>query len=130
MDNKYVRFGGQLFQQTVDIPMGANCASLLADLFLYSYENEFLDKLIKEGKRKLILESSISHIVILMILSLSITKDLRTSSLIFNAKKSPFLRLQNLLQSLLISTYFLLEMRTTTLPPNYMTNVIRLVSTL
>ena len=26
---------------------------LLADLFLYSYENEFLDKLIKEGKRKL-----------------------------------------------------------------------------
>ena len=26
---------------------------LLVDLFLYSYENEFLDKLIKEGKRKL-----------------------------------------------------------------------------
>ena len=37
----------------VDIPMGTNCAPLLADLFLYSYENEFLDKLIKEGKRKL-----------------------------------------------------------------------------
>ena len=33
--------------------MGTNCAPLLADLFLYSYENEFLDKLIKEGKRKL-----------------------------------------------------------------------------
>ena len=32
------------------IPMGTNCAPLLADLFLYSYENEFLDKLIKEGK--------------------------------------------------------------------------------
>ena len=26
---------------------------LLADLFLYSYENEFLDKLVKKGKRKL-----------------------------------------------------------------------------
>ena len=37
----------------VGIPMGTNCAPLLADLFLYSYENEFLDKLIKEGKRKL-----------------------------------------------------------------------------
>ena len=37
----------------VGIPMGTNCARLLADLFLYSYENEFLDKLIKEGKRKL-----------------------------------------------------------------------------
>ena len=37
----------------VGIPMGTNCAPLLADLFLYSYENELLDKLIKEGKRKL-----------------------------------------------------------------------------
>ena len=34
-------------------PMQANCAPLLADLFFYSYENEFLDKLIKEDKRKL-----------------------------------------------------------------------------
>ena len=33
--------------------MRTNCVPLLADLFLYSYENEFLDKLIKEGKRKL-----------------------------------------------------------------------------
>ena len=37
----------------IGIPMGTNCVPLLADLFLYSYENEFLDKLIKEGKRKL-----------------------------------------------------------------------------
>ena len=33
--------------------MGTNSAPLLADLFLYSYQNEFLDKLIKEGKIKL-----------------------------------------------------------------------------
>ena len=43
-DNKYVRFGGQLFRQTVGIPIGTNCAPLLADLFLYSCENELLDK--------------------------------------------------------------------------------------
>ena len=43
VDNIYVRFGGQLFGQTVGIPMGINYAPLLADLFLYSYENEFLD---------------------------------------------------------------------------------------
>ena len=56
---------------------------------------------------------------------------LRNSSLIFTTNNSPFLRLQNLLQLLLISTYFLLEMRrATTLPPNYMTSVMRLVSTL
>ena len=39
MDNIYVRFGGQFFQQMVGIPMGTNCAPLLAGLFLYSYEN-------------------------------------------------------------------------------------------
>ena len=53
VDNIYVRFGGQLFRQMVGIPMGTNCAPLLADLFLYSYDNQFLDKLIKEGNRKL-----------------------------------------------------------------------------
>ena len=52
VDNICVRFGAQLFRQMVGIPMGTNCALLLAALFLYSYENEFLDKLIKEGKRK------------------------------------------------------------------------------
>ena len=34
VDNIYVRFGGQLFQQMVGIPMGTNCAPLLADLLL------------------------------------------------------------------------------------------------
>ena len=53
VDNIYIRFGGQLFQQMVGIPMGRNCAPLMADLFLYSRENEFLDELIKEGKGKL-----------------------------------------------------------------------------
>ena len=54
VDNIYVRFGGKLFRQMVGIPMRTNCVPLLADLFFYSYENEFLDKLIKEGKRKLV----------------------------------------------------------------------------
>ena len=61
VDNIYVRFGGQLFRQMVGIPMGTNCTLLLADLFLYSYENEFLDKLIKEGKRKLARKFNLSY---------------------------------------------------------------------
>ena len=61
MDDIHVRFGGQLFRQIVGIPMGTNCAPLLADLFLYSYENEFLDKLIKEGKRKLARKFNLSY---------------------------------------------------------------------
>ena len=61
VDNIYVSFGGQLFRQMVGIPMGTNCAPLLADLFLYSYENEFLDKLIKGGKRKLARKFNLSY---------------------------------------------------------------------
>ena len=61
VDNIYVTFGGQLFRQMVGIPMRTNCAPLLADLFLYSYENEFLDKFIKEGKRKLARKFNLSY---------------------------------------------------------------------
>ena len=95
VDNIYVRFGGQLFRQMVGIPMGTNCAPLLADLFLYSYENEFLDKLIKEGKRKLARKFNLSYRY--MTLSLSIIKDLRSSFLTFTPKNSQFLKQQNLL---------------------------------
>ena len=38
IDNIFVNLGGHVFQQTVGIPMGTNCAPLLADLFLYSNE--------------------------------------------------------------------------------------------
>jgi hypothetical protein len=42
VDNIYVVFGDQIFQKSVGIPMSANYAPLLADLFLYSYEAEFV----------------------------------------------------------------------------------------
>ena len=45
----------------IGIPMETNRAPLLADLFLYSYENELSDKLIKEGKRKLARKFSLSY---------------------------------------------------------------------
>ena len=61
VDNIDVRFGRQLFRQMVGIPMGTNCAPLLVDFFLYSYENEFLHKLIKEGKRKLARKFNLSY---------------------------------------------------------------------
>ena len=41
-------FGGRVFQQTVGIPMSTNCAPLLADLFLYSYESYFIQGLLKK----------------------------------------------------------------------------------
>ena len=50
IDNIFVSFGGALFQQIVGIPMGTNCAPLLANSFLYSYESEFLQNLVKDKK--------------------------------------------------------------------------------
>ena len=52
IDNIFVQFGGRLFRQAIGIPMGTNCAPLLADLFLYSYENKFLDNMIRSGHRR------------------------------------------------------------------------------
>jgi hypothetical protein len=52
VDNIYIVFGDQVFQQSVGIPMGTNCANLLADLFLYSYETEFVQKLLQDNNIK------------------------------------------------------------------------------
>ena len=34
LDNIYIRFGSKLYRQIVGIPMGTNCAPIVADLFL------------------------------------------------------------------------------------------------
>jgi len=51
IDNIFVIFGGRVFQQTVGIPMGTNCAHLLVDLFLYSYEADFIKGLLKKNEK-------------------------------------------------------------------------------
>ena len=53
IDNIFVMFGGRVFQQTVGIPMGTSCVPLLADLFLYSYEADFIQGLLKKNEKKL-----------------------------------------------------------------------------
>jgi hypothetical protein len=42
-----------VFFKSVGIPMGTNCAPLLADLFLYSYEADFIQGLLKKNEKKL-----------------------------------------------------------------------------
>ena len=42
LDNKFIRFGSKLYRQIVGIPMGTNCAPLVADLFLFCYERDFM----------------------------------------------------------------------------------------
>ena len=53
VDNIFVVFSGKVFQQIISIPMGTNCAPLLADIFLYSYEVEFIQSLLPAGKKRL-----------------------------------------------------------------------------
>ena len=53
IDNVVVIFGGRVFQQTVGIPMGTNCAPLLVDLFFYSYEADLIQGLLKKNENKL-----------------------------------------------------------------------------
>ena len=48
IDSIHVMFGGLVLQQTVGIPMGSNCAPLLADLLFYSYEADFIQELVKK----------------------------------------------------------------------------------
>ena len=52
IDNIFVIFGGRVFQQTVGIAMGTNCVPLLADLFLYSYETDFIQGLLNKNGKK------------------------------------------------------------------------------
>ena len=48
IDNIYIRFGNNVFRQVIGIPMGTNCAPLLANLYLFYYEYNFLLKLGKD----------------------------------------------------------------------------------
>ena len=45
LDNIYIRFGTKLYRQIVGIPTGTNCAPLVADLFLFCYERNFMTSL-------------------------------------------------------------------------------------
>ena len=45
LDNIYIRFGTKVYRQIVGIPMGTNCAPLIADLFLFCYERDFMTSL-------------------------------------------------------------------------------------
>jgi len=53
IDNIFAMFGGRVFQQTVGISLGTNYAPFLSDLFLYSYEADFILGLLKKNEKKL-----------------------------------------------------------------------------
>ena len=52
------RIGSKLYRQIVGIPMGTNCAPLVADLFMFCYERDFMLSL-SEDKQSDVIEASI-----------------------------------------------------------------------
>ena len=71
IDNIFVMFGRRVFQQKVGIPMGTNCAPLLADLFLYSYGADFIQGLLKKNEKRLVRSFNFTFRYIDDVLSLS-----------------------------------------------------------
>ena len=54
LDNIYIKIGYRLNRQNEGIPMGTNCASLVANLFLFCYERDFMKSLTKEKRYDMI----------------------------------------------------------------------------
>ena len=54
LGNIFIRFGTYLYRQTIGIPMGTNCAPLIADLFLFCYERDFIKSLSRENQADII----------------------------------------------------------------------------
>ena len=54
LDNIYIRFGSKLNRQIKGIPMGTNCAPLVADLFLFCYERDFMLSLSEDTQSHII----------------------------------------------------------------------------
>ena len=47
VDNVYISVGNRIYKQTVGIPMGTDCAPMLANLFLFSYEYAYTKEMLK-----------------------------------------------------------------------------------
>ena len=54
LDNIFIRFGTKLYRQTIGIPMGTNCAPLVAALFLFCYKRDFMKSLSRENQADII----------------------------------------------------------------------------
>ena len=42
LDNSFIRFGTKFYRHVIGIIIGTNCARLIADLFLFCYERDFM----------------------------------------------------------------------------------------
>ena len=50
----FIRFGTKVYRQTIGIPMETVCAPLVADLFLFCYERDFMKSISRENQADII----------------------------------------------------------------------------
>ena len=60
LDNIYIRFGTKLYRQIIGIPMGTNYDRLVADLFLFCYERDFMKNLSSDNQDDVIKASNLT----------------------------------------------------------------------
>ena len=48
INNIFIKYDNKIYRQVIGIPMGTNCAPLIADLFLYCFESQFMAKIFKD----------------------------------------------------------------------------------
>ena len=51
IENIYIQVGNRIFRQTIGIPMGTDCAPILANLFLFHYEYKFMKEKLKQNNQ-------------------------------------------------------------------------------
>ena len=51
IDNIYINVSNKVFKQSIGIPMGTDCAPLLANLFLFFYENKYIKNQLKLSQK-------------------------------------------------------------------------------
>ena len=102
IDNIFVGFGGRIFQQTIGIPMGTIFAPLLADLCLYLYEAEFVQSLLKAGKKHLAQQFNFTYRYIDDVMSLKNTTIAEYLDFIYPIK----LEIKEIMETAAASSYF------------------------
>ena len=70
LDFIFIRFCSKLYRQIVGIPMDTNCASLVADLFLFCYERDLKLSLSDNNQTDIIeaFNSTLRHLLTYLIL--------------------------------------------------------------
>ena len=115
LDNIFIRFETKLYRQTIGISMGTNCSLLVADLFLFCYERDFMKSLSRENQADMIeafnstsryLDDllNIDHILLDQMVDRIYATELQLNKINSSDTEAPFLDLNLCLSNVTVST--------------------------